>query len=116
MKEKQGYPGKNIESLIVSGFNGEYRLNQKIKDETLQMLLQKVEQRKKVNQPETKLIVALSANCLVISLLLFFSELRISIYLSDLIKSVLGLSLVLIPFSSLVLIILNRRIYAKKMD
>jgi len=114
MQNKMKYSEKNIQKLLNSGLYEEYQLNEQLKKETLELLLQKVAQRKKIAQPENKILVGLSVIWIVFSILIF-SELRTSIYMLDLIKSALGLSLVLIPVSSIILIILKKRTHEKKL-
>ena len=106
------YGEKNIEKLLNSSFNKKYQLDKQLKDDTLQLLEQKVAQNSKETQPENKIAVGLSVLWIAL-LVLIYSELRISIYMLDLIKSALVLSLVLIPVSSIILIILKWRVYEK---
>jgi hypothetical protein len=114
MNNKMIYTEKNIEKLLNSSFDKKYRLDKQLKDDTLQLLEQKVAQNSKESQPENKIVVGLSVLWITFAFLIF-SELRISIYMLDLMKSALGLSLVFIPVSSIVLIILKWRVYEKKM-
>jgi hypothetical protein len=114
MKDKMIYTEKNIEKLLNSGFNKKYRLDKQLKDDTLKLLEQKVAQNSNESQPENKIVIGLSAVWITLSII-FFSELRFSIYMLDLIKSALGLSLVLIPVSSIILIILKWRVHEKNM-
>jgi hypothetical protein len=108
------YTEKSIQKLLNSGFNKEYQLNEKLKEDTMELLLQKVAQRKKVAQNENKILVGLSVIWIAFSILIF-SESRTSIYMLDLIKSSLGLSLVFVPVSSIILIILKKRTHEKKL-
>ena len=108
------YTEKNIEKLLNSSFNKKYQLDKQLKDDTLQLLEQKVAQNSKESQPENKIVVGLSVIWIAFAFLIFF-ELRTSIYMLDLIKSAIGLSLVLIPVSSIILIILKWRVYEKNM-
>jgi len=110
MHNKMIHTEKNIQKLLNSGFTKEYQPDRKLKDDMLLLLKQKVAQKSKVSQPDIKIIVGLSVIWIAL-LVLIFSELRISIYMLDLIKSTLGLSLVLIPVSSIILIIFKRRAY-----
>jgi len=114
MQNKMIYTERNIEKLIHSSFDKKHQLDKQLKDDTLQLLEQKVAQLSKESQVENKIAIGLSAIWIAFVLLLI-SELRISIYMLDLIKLALGLSLFCIPVSSIVLIILNWRIYEKKM-
>jgi len=102
------YTENNIEKLLISSFNKKDHLDKQSKDDTLQLLEQKVIQNLKKSQPENTVVVGLSVIWIAF-LILIFSELRISIYMLDLIKSAVGLSLVLIPVSSIILIILKWR-------
>lgn len=76
--------------------------------------LETVAQNSKESQPENKIVVGLSVIWIAFAFLIF-SEFRTSIYMLDLIKSTIGLSLVLIPVSSIILIILKFRVYEKNM-
>ena len=112
MNNKMIYTEKNIEKLLNSSFDKKYQLDKQLKDYTLQLLEQKVAQSSKESQPENKIVVGLSIIWIAFAYLIF-SELRTSIYMLDLIKSAVGLSLVLIPVSSIILIILKWRGYEK---
>ena len=114
MQNKMIYTEKNIEKLLNSSFNKKHQPGKQLKDDTLQLLEQKVAQNSKESLPENKIVVGLTVIWIVFSFLIFI-ELRISIYMLDLIKSALGLSLVLIPVSCIVLIILKWRVYEKTM-
>jgi hypothetical protein len=114
MNNKMIFTEKNIEKLLNSSFNKKHQLDKQLKDDTLQLLEQKVAQNSKESPPENKIVVGLTVIWIAFSFLILI-ELRISIYMLDLIKSALGLSLVLIPVSSIVLIILKWRVYEKKM-
>ena len=114
MQDKMKYSEKNIQKLLNSGLNQEYQLKEQFKKETLELLLQKVVQRKKFVQPENKILVGLSVIWIAFSILIF-SESGTSIFMLDVIKSTLGLSLVFIPVSSIVLIILKKRTHEKKL-
>jgi len=110
MQNKKIYTEKNIGKLLNSSFNQNHQPDPQLKEDTLHLLEQKVAQYSKKSQPENKIVVGLSVIWIVLSVLIF-SELRISIYMLDLIKSALGLSLILIPVSSIIIIILKRRVY-----
>jgi len=110
MQNKKSYTEENIGKLLNASFNKNHLLDQQLKEDTLQLLEQKVVQYSKKSQPENKIVIGLSVIWIAL-IVLIFSELRISIYMLDLIKSVLGLSLILIPVSSIILIILKRRVY-----
>ena len=103
---------KNIEKLLKSSFNENYRLDNQIKEDTLLILEQKVAQNSKVPLPENKVVAGLSIIWVIFSFLIF-AELWPSNYILDMIKSAVGLSLVLIPVSSILLIILKFRGYEK---
>jgi hypothetical protein len=114
MQKKTEHTERNIGNLIYSSFNNDYRLNKQVKDDAMQMLLQRITRLKKASRPEITIIVGLLTIWMVI-ISLFFSELRIPILCADLIKSALCLSLVSILVSSLILIILKWRVYEKQM-
>jgi hypothetical protein len=108
------YTEKNIEKLLDSGFGKECQLNEQLKEETMELLMKKVVQRKKEEQPEISFAVAFAV--IWIALVgLFLSEISISTYMLDLIKPALGLSLVFIPVSSFVLIVLKKRSHEEKL-
>jgi hypothetical protein len=114
MQNKPKYSEKNIQKLLNAGLRNEYRLDEQLKKETLELLLKKVKKNKKVVQPENIVLVGLSVIWIAFSILIF-SESKTSIYMLDLIKPGLGLSLVFIPISSIVLIILKKRTHEKKL-
>jgi hypothetical protein len=114
MQDKMKYTEKNIQKLLDSSFNAAYKPDQQLKKETLELLLRKVTKYKKVVQPEISLVIGLFVIWIAI-ISLFLSEIRISIYILYLIKVALGLSLIVIPVSSFVLIILKWKAYGKKM-
>lgn len=114
MSNKNTYTEKNIQKLIGSGLKDENRLDAHHKEVVLDMLLQKVAQPKKKFQPAPVSVIGLSVMWIVATLLVF-TELKDSIYMLDLIKAALGLSMLLIPVSSIVLIILKLRSHEKRM-
>jgi prolipoprotein diacylglyceryltransferase len=114
MQNKMKYSEKNIQKLLNTSFNKEYQLDEQLKKRTLDFLLPNVSKRKKVVQPENKILIGLFVIWIAFSILIF-SELRTSIYMLDLIKSAFGLSLVFIPVSSIVLIILKKITHEKKL-
>lgn len=114
MQNKTKYSEKNIQKLLNAGFNKEYQLDEQLEKETLELLLQKIAQHKKAVQPENKIFVSLSVIWIALSIFIFNGS-STSIYMLDLIKSALGLSLVFIPVSSIILIILKKRTHEKKL-
>lgn len=108
MKKKIIYTDENIGKLLYLSFDKKYQLDKQLKDDTLKKLEQKVVQKSKNNQPESNIFIGLSVIWIVLSILVF-SELRFSIYMLDLIKSALGLSIVLIPVSNIVIMILKTK-------
>jgi hypothetical protein len=114
MQNRTKYSEQNIQKLLNAGFGKEYQLDEQLKKETLELLSQKITQSKKITQSENKILVGLSIIWIAFSILIF-SESRTSIYMLDLIKPTLGLSLVFIPISSIVLIILKKRTHEKKL-
>jgi hypothetical protein len=110
MQNKKIHTEENVGKLLNASFNKNHLPDQQLKEDTLNLLEQKVVQYSKKSQPENKIVIGLSIIWIILAVLIF-SELRISIYMLDLIKSALGLSLVLIPVSSIILIILKRRVY-----
>jgi hypothetical protein len=114
MNIKKTYTERNIEKLIVSSLKKENQLNEQIKNDVLNLLLPKVAQQKKESQHKTLIHIGLSVTWIVIPLLVF-SEFKNSTYMLDFIKAALSLSLFLIPFSSIILIIIKMRSHEKKM-
>lgn len=108
------YTDQNIEKLLNSSVNKKYQPDKQLKDDTLQLLEQKIVQNSRAPQFENIIVIGLSFVWIAFSVLIF-SGLRSSLYTLDLIKSALGLSLVLIPVSSIILIILKWRSYEKTM-
>ena len=108
------YSEKNIQDLLNEGFSKKYQPDEQLKKETLELLLQKVAQRKNAVQPENKIFVGLSVIWIAFSICIFSGS-STSIYMLDLIKSALGLSVVFIPVSSIILIILKKRTHEKKL-
>jgi hypothetical protein len=114
MQKEIRYTEKNIEKLLNSSFDKIHQLDKQLKNDTLQLLEQKVAQNSKESQPENKIAIGLSIVWLGF-LFIIFSELRISIYMLDWLKPALVLSLVFIPVSSIVLIVLKKSFYEKKL-
>ena len=105
---------ENIKKLLNSSLSEKDKLDQQLKNDMLQLLEQKVAQKSRSLQPDNKIIIMLSVIWIALSIFAFF-ELRFSIYLLDLVRSALALSLLLVPFSSIILVILKTKLYAKKM-
>ena len=114
MLNKMMHTEKNIEKLLGSSFNQKHHLDKQVKADTLLLLERKVVQNKKAQLTDNKIIVGLSVVWMVFAFLIF-SELRTSNTMLEYIKSAVGLSLVLIPVSSILLIILKWRGYEKSM-
>ena len=114
MSNKKAYTEKNIQKLISSSLKDKDQLNAQHKKVVLDMLLQKMAQQKKEFQPRPVNVIGLSVMWIVITVLLF-TELKDSIYMMDIIKAALGLSMFLIPVSSIILIIIKLRSHKKKM-
>jgi hypothetical protein len=114
MNIKKIYTERNIEKLIVSSLKKENQLNEQLKKDVLNLLLPKLAQQKKELQHKPRIVIGLSVIWIVIPLLVF-SEFKNSTYILDFIKAALSLSLFLIPFSSIILIIIKMRSHEKKM-
>ncbi|MDP4222893.1 MAG: hypothetical protein Q8868_06215 [Bacteroidota bacterium] len=114
MADKRTYTEKNIEMLIRSSLNKENQLSAQQKDDVLHLLLLKAAQQKKDLKPKTMALFGLSVIWIALSALLF-SEIRNPLYVVDLIKAALIPSLVFIPVSSIILIIIKSKTYEKKM-
>jgi hypothetical protein len=114
MSNKKTYTEKNIQKLIGSSLKDENRLDTHHKEMVLDMLLQKMAQPKKEFQPGPVSVIGLSVMWIVATILVF-TEFKDSIYMLDLIKAALGLSMLFIPVSSIILIILKLRSHEKRM-
>ena len=110
MQNKMIHTEKNIEKLLNSSFNQNYRLDNHLKEDSLQLLEQKVAKNSKVPLPDNKVVAGLSIIWVIFAFMILV-ELRTSNYMLDMIKSAVGLSLVLIPVSSILLIILKFKGY-----
>ena len=114
MSSKKAYTEKNIQKLIGSSLKDENQLDAQFKEVVLDMLLQKMAQPKKESQPRPVSVIGLSVMWIVATILVF-TEFKDSIYMLDLIKAALGLSMLFIPVSSIILIILKLRSHEKRM-
>lgn len=114
MSNKKAYTEKNIQKLIDSSFKDENRLDAQHKEVVLDMLLQKMAQQKKEFQSRPVSVIGLSVMWIVTTILVF-TEFKDSTYILDFIKAALGLSMLLIPVSSIILIILKLSSHEKKM-
>jgi len=106
MQNKRTDTEKNIEMLLNTSFDKKHQLDRQLKNDMLHILEQKVAQNSKEPQPKVKIAIGLSAVWMAL-LFIFFLEGKISIYMFDLLKPVLGLSMVFVPISSIILIILK---------
>jgi hypothetical protein len=114
MSNKGVYTEKNIQKLIRSGLKEENRLDTRHKEVVLDLLLQKLGQYKKENQPGSLSIIGLSGLWLA-AVILAFTAANDSLYLLDLLKVALSINLLLIPVSSIVIIISKLRTHEKRM-
>jgi len=114
MSIKKAYTEKNIQKLIGSSLKDKNRLDTHYKEVVLDMLLQKIAQPKKEFQPRPVSVIGLCVMW-IITTILVFTEFKDSIYILDVIKAALGLSMLLIPVSSIILIILKLRSHEKRM-
>jgi hypothetical protein len=105
---------ENIRKLLNSGINADCQLDEQIKERTLELLSQKITQRKRISQTDIKVLVATTAIWIFI-IVLISCKIENSMYLTGLIKPALGLSMCFIPVSSFVLIILNKKKYEKEL-
>lgn len=114
MNNKKLYTEKNIQKLISSSLKDENRLDGQQKKVVLDLLLQKIPQQRKKVQPKSVSVIGLSIMWIFTTIMIFtgFAD---SIQILDLIKVALGLSILLIPVSSIVLIILKLRSNEKTM-
>jgi len=114
MSYNKAYTEKNIQKLIGNSLKDENRLDANHKEVVLDMLLQKMAQPKKEFQPSIVSVIGLSIMWIVATILVF-TEFKDSIYMLNVIKAALGLSMLLIPVSSIILIILKLRSHEKRM-
>lgn len=114
MSNKKVHIEKKIEKLIRYSLKEENRMNTQHKEVVLDLLIQKLPQQEKENQPEILSVIGLSVLWIVV-VILVFSKIENSSYILDLIKVALSISLILIPVSSIVLIILKLRTHEKRM-
>ena len=113
MQNKNTIAERNIEKLLNLGFNTKYQPDTQLREDTLKLLEQRVvTHNSKAPQPGNTIVAGLTVVWIAFACLIFFG-LKTSIYLLDIIKSAVGLSLVLIPVSSIVLIILKWKVYEK---
>ena len=114
MTNKKINTEKNIEKLIRSSLKDENRLEVQQKEVVLDILLQKMKQQKKETHPMIAGVIGLTM-IWIAAIILLFTEFKDSIIILNLIKTALGLSLFLMPVSSVVLIILKLKTYEKRM-
>jgi hypothetical protein len=112
MSYKKLYTEKNIQKLISSSLKNEDRLDTPHKEVVLDMLLQKLAPQRKTSQTRPVIVIALFMLWVVITVLAF-TGLAIPVSILDLIKAALGLSMLLIPVSSIVLIISKLKSHEK---
>ena len=113
MQNKRTYTEKNIERILNASFNKKHQVDRQLKDDMLQILEQKLAQNSVEPQPKYRITIGLSTVWIAL-LFISFLEGRISIYMFDLVKPAIGLSMVFIPISSIVLIILKLRTHEKR--
>ena len=113
MNNKKADTEKNIEKLIRSSLKEENRLETRHKEVVLDFLLQKMEQQKKEITSKTVSVIGLSMMWIV-AVVLSFTEFKNSIIIMNLIQTALKMSVILIPVSSIVLIILKLRTHEKR--
>jgi len=114
MSDKRTYTEINIQKLVSSGLKDENRLSTQHKEVVLNMLLQKIPQPQKKFQPGPVNVIGLSIIWIIIPVLLL-GEFHDSIYMLDIIKAALGISLFSIPVSSIILIIIKLKSHEKRM-
>lgn len=114
MSNKESYTEKNIQKLISSSLNDENRLDMHHKEVVLDLLLQRMALKTMKVQPSPVSVIGLSVLWIVIAILALagFAD---SMYILDIIKGALGLSILLVPVSSIILIILKFRTHEKRM-
>ena len=114
MSNNKIHTEKNIKKLIRTSLKEENRLDTKHKEVVLDFLLQKMEQQKKEIHPKTVSVIGLSMMWIA-AVILSFTEFKDSISILSLIQTAIKMSLLLIPVSSIVLIILKLRTHEKRM-
>jgi hypothetical protein len=106
MSNKKENSESNIQKLIGSSLRIENLPDPNHKEVVMNMLLQKLAQQKKVFQPKPASVIGIFV-LWIFTVLLVFIGLKDSTYIFDLVKTALGLSMLLIPVSSIILIILK---------
>jgi hypothetical protein len=114
MSNKKVHTEKNIEKLIRSSLKNENQLDMRHKEVVLDFLLQKMELQKKEIQPKTVSVIGLSIMWIA-AVIISFTVFKDSVLILSLIQTALKMSLLLIPVSSIVLIILKLRTHEKRM-
>jgi hypothetical protein len=114
MQNKRTFTEENIEKLLKASYDKKYQLDHKYKNDILEILEQKVAQNSKNSKPKYNITIWLSIVWFAF-IITIFSELKISSYMLDLLRPALGLSMVFIPVSCIVLIILKKSLYEKNM-
>jgi len=112
MRNKKAYTDKEIQKLIKAGLRADDRLDVHQKEAVLELLLKKTTQPGKEYQPTPVSVIALSALWIGVAVMVL-AGIPDSIYVIDLIKEALGLSMLLIPVSGIVLIILKMKSHEK---
>lgn len=114
MKNINSNTENNIQKLISSSLNEEGRLEPRYKELVLEMLIKKLDQQKRESQPAPISLIGLSM-LWIVSVVWLFSGFADSVYILDLVKVALGLSLLSIPASGIVLIVLKLQSNEKRM-
>jgi len=107
MSRKNLNTEKNIQMLISSSLKTADRLDDHQKELVLDLLLHKMEQQKEKALPVSAGIIGHSVLWLV-AVVLVFSKFQTSLCIIELIKVALGISLFIIPVSSIVIILKSR--------
>ncbi len=113
MNNKKLYTEENIKKLINSSLENKNQLDTRHKKVVLEMLLQELTTQKKKSYSNPVSIIWLSMIWLIITFFVF-CEFNNSQFIITLIKAALGISILFIPISSIILIILKLKTNGNK--
>lgn len=106
---------KNVTKLLESAFRPEFRPDEKITGEVLQILRNRISKLRKETEPSFGIILALSGIWLVALVFILAVKLPENLVFGWM-KGLMGLSLLLLPFSGLLLMFLKKKYYEEEMD
>jgi hypothetical protein len=106
---------KNVAKLLESAFRPEFRPDEKITGEVLQILRNRISNLRKETEPSFGIILALSGIWLVALVFILTVKLPEN-FVFGWMKGLMGLSLLLLPFTGLLLMFLKMKYYEEKLD